>query len=318
MEVFLFILKTAGIILLIILGLFLAFAALLLFVPVRYRAEGSLPEEGRPKAYIRFTWLLRLVSFRAEYAEGLHMTVRVAGIRVRPEKWKKSGPPKTAGSQVPREPVPAGSGPVSSGPGPVPADSGPVSPGSGPVSPEPGPASSGSLPVSGAEESQNGLGKKGLVLLKNKLSGLLRGLRDGKRTLEGFMDRGKRIWTAAARYLRILTEEESQRLLRMIWEQGKKLLFHLMPKKISADLTVGAGDPAVTGNVLAVHGILYPWIGDTVHIVPDFDEERLCGEFCMSGRIRACTVLYHILRVVLDKRTWIFIRRLKKEELTNG
>ena len=91
MEIVFFILKTVGIILLIILCLFLIAAALLLFVPVRYRAEGRIPEEGKPQASIRFTWLLHLISFRVEYTDGLKMTLRAAGIRIRPERWKRRG-----------------------------------------------------------------------------------------------------------------------------------------------------------------------------------------------------------------------------------
>ena len=70
MEIVFLILKTVGIMLLIILCLFLIALALLLFVPVRYRVEGRLPEEGKPQAYIRFIWL-QLISFRVEYADGL-------------------------------------------------------------------------------------------------------------------------------------------------------------------------------------------------------------------------------------------------------
>ena len=50
MELVFLILKTAGIVLLVILGLVLLLAALLLFVPVRYQAEGELPETAGPAA----------------------------------------------------------------------------------------------------------------------------------------------------------------------------------------------------------------------------------------------------------------------------
>ena len=101
MEIVFLILKTVGIILLIILCLFLIAAALLLFVPVRYRAEGRIPEEGKPQASIRFTWLLHLISFRVEYTDGLKMTLRAAGIRIRPERWKRRG--KTSKARRPEQ-----------------------------------------------------------------------------------------------------------------------------------------------------------------------------------------------------------------------
>ena len=78
------------------------------------------------------------------------------------------------------------------------------------------------------------------------------------------------------------------------------------------NLTVGAEDPAVTGRVLAVNGMLYPWIREAVRVTPDFERECLYGDFYAKGRIRAGVALYHILRVVLDKRTWTLIRRLKR------
>ena len=112
MEIVFLILKTVGIMLLIILCLFLIALALLLFVPVRYRVEGRLPEEGKPQAYIRFIWLLQLISFRVEYADGLKMTLRAAGIRVRPEQWKRRRKtPKARKTEQGMEEKGAGDGP---------------------------------------------------------------------------------------------------------------------------------------------------------------------------------------------------------------
>lgn len=50
------ILKTVGVILLIILAVLLLILCLVLFVPVRYRARGEIPAEGKPHGIIRLTW----------------------------------------------------------------------------------------------------------------------------------------------------------------------------------------------------------------------------------------------------------------------
>ena len=84
MTVIWMILKTAGIALLVILGLLLAALLAVLFVPVRYRADGSWREELTASAAI--TWLLHLVSIRIAYEKELSVRVSVCGIRIKTEK----------------------------------------------------------------------------------------------------------------------------------------------------------------------------------------------------------------------------------------
>ena len=65
LSVILTILKIIGIILLVILGLLLTIVLVVLFVPVRYRSEGSFAktEEGfKDEVFVRVTWLLHIVS----------------------------------------------------------------------------------------------------------------------------------------------------------------------------------------------------------------------------------------------------------------
>ena len=80
----------------------------------------------------------------------------------------------------------------------------------------------------------------------------------------------------------------------------------MLPRRINVRAAVGTGDPASTGQVLAVQGILYPWLGDKVQIVPDFEERRFEGEFHLKGQLRAGVVGFYALRLMLDKN----VRRL--------
>lgn len=341
MEIFFLILKTAGVILLVILGLILFLAALLLFVPVRYRAEGRLAEEAGIGAYIRFSWLLSLITVRIEYADGLETAVRAAGIRLRLKRRRRRAarpdgarPEKEQSGQRGQAEASSGSGYIgraeaSSGSGRIgraEASSGSgvsgqpeASSGSGRIG-QAG-ASSGSGRIGQAEDS--GGGSRGRLAacrerLRSLADGCVRMLQDIRLLQKRLLDNAERIRENAVYYRDLLTEEESRRTVSMIWLHLKKLLSHTKPKELSVNLTVGAEDPAVTGRVLAVNGMLYPWLGEAVSIRPDFEKACLYGDFYVKGRIRACTALYHILRVILDKRTWTLIRRLKKEELTNG
>ncbi|MCC8127166.1 MAG: DUF2953 domain-containing protein [Clostridiales bacterium] len=99
------VLKIVGIVLLIILGIILLLILLVLLVPIRYRVEGAF--DGKPAGLAKVTWLLHLISAKAEYQEALDVTVRVLGFRVfgmkLPEEAGEDASPKTkpdAGSKT--------------------------------------------------------------------------------------------------------------------------------------------------------------------------------------------------------------------------
>ena len=349
MEVFFVILKTAGVILLVILGSVLLLAALLLFVPVRYRAEGELAEAGGRKAAVRFSWLLSVITVRIEYADGLKMAVRAAGIPIHPERWVrrasgKADPEKKKGSvkmgSVKKEPAKDVPGMKDRDPEaaglPSPADGAALrdreaAAGKGAGMRDAPRREGGSFCGGGLGQAGNPAGESGrrasgiaskIASWEDRLRGLAAASADALRgiaqMLKGLLENAEGIRENVNYYRGLLTEEESLKTVRLIRTHLIKLLSHVKPGRLSVNLTVGADDPSITGKVLAVNGMLYPWIGEAVCITPDFEKECLYGDFCAKGRIRACVALYHILRVILDRRTWTLIRRLKKEELTNG
>ena len=297
MELVFLILKTAGIVLLVILGLVLLLAALLLFVPVRYQAEGELPETAGPAARVRFSWLFSLLTVRIEYADGLKVSVRAAGIRIRPERWIR----RAAG--------PSGPEPVEKEPEPMEREREPAgkSGSSGMKSPPPCEAASESTET-GRRESFSDIPRRLLQRMK-QLAGKTERICN---MAEWIRDKAEWFLEEAAYYRALFAEEGSRQAAILIRTHLGKLLSHAKPRQLSVNLTVGAEDPAVTGRVLAVNGMLYPWIREAVRVTPDFERECLYGDFYAKGRIRAGVALYHILRVVLDKRTWTLIRRLKR------
>ena len=304
MELVFLILKTAGIVLLVILGLVLLLAALLLFVPVRYQAEGELPETAGPAARVRFSWLFSLLTVRIEYADGLKVSVRAAGIRTRPERWIR----RAAGPSGP-EPMEKESEPVEKEPEPMEREREPAgkSGSSGMKSPPPCEAASKSTET-GRRESFSDIPRRLLQRMK-QLAGKTERICN---MAEWIRDKAEWFYEEAAYYRALFAEEGSRQAAILIRTHLGKLLSHAKPRQLSVNLTVGAEDPAVTGRVLAVNGMLYPWIREAVRVTPDFERECLYGDFYAKGRIRAGVALYHILRVVLDKRTWTLIRRLKR------
>ena len=75
----LLVLKIAGIILAVLLGIVLAAAAAVLFVPVRYAADAQYDKNSgkKPVLRVRVTWLLHLFRFFMEYNEDFKMRAQV-------------------------------------------------------------------------------------------------------------------------------------------------------------------------------------------------------------------------------------------------
>lgn len=83
MHIILMILKIIGIILLVLFGLVLLGIGLILFVPLRYSIELKKEADNEIEGCIRTTWLLHILSFRAEYKENLNYYFRVFGIPIK-------------------------------------------------------------------------------------------------------------------------------------------------------------------------------------------------------------------------------------------
>ena len=151
--------------------------------------------------------------------------------------------------------------------------------------------------------------------LKRLVQKLQDSLRDIRSTLRGLYER-------LSYYKSIWDREETQRAFRLASAQLSKTMRHVLPRRTDVYAVIGTGDPASTGQILAVQGMLYPWLGDKIHIVPDFEEEHFEGEFHLRGHIRAGVLGFYVLRLMFDRDVRHFIgilrgRTADKEE-NNG
>ena len=100
LHVLLFVLKILGIILLAVLGLILAGVLLALFVPVRYRADGSFYKVSRGEACI--SWLLCAFRVTASWEEKLVVTVKVLWLQPFQETlWEREPETEDTGNEDP-------------------------------------------------------------------------------------------------------------------------------------------------------------------------------------------------------------------------
>ena len=81
LHILLTILKILGILILVILGVLLTVIAVVLFVPIRY--QGDVSFDGKPKAGVLVSWLLRIIRIRVNYdEEGLNILAKILWFKV--------------------------------------------------------------------------------------------------------------------------------------------------------------------------------------------------------------------------------------------
>lgn len=86
----------------------------------------------------------------------------------------------------------------------------------------------------------------------------------------------------------------------------------LKPRTVQMQVHFGFEDPYMTGNVLAVLSMLYPWYGDSVEIEPDFEEQVLEGNLHMKGKLHLIWLVVMIWNLYFNDCVMDTYRELKK------
>lgn len=93
-----------------------------------------------------------------------------------------------------------------------------------------------------------------------------------------------------------------------------KLCKALLPKKWKLQGEIGFQDPSLTGEFFAGLGILYPYLGKHIDIIPHFEDEVMEVTFAAKGRIRPIYIIFHILLFITNKDVLQLIKEVKKEK----
>lgn len=101
--------------------------------------------------------------------------------------------------------------------------------------------------------------------------------------------------------IQLLREDGSKRFICIAKGNMLQLWRHVRPQKIWGDIRFGTGDPCSTGQILGGIAILYGWIGNGVHITPDFEQACFEGRLEGKGRMRSITMVIIVLRLFMNK-----------------
>lgn len=346
LHIILLILKIIGIVLLCILGIVLLAILSVLFVPVRYRIELSREEgEGEPPlaAKAKITWLMHLVNILIRYpSDETYVRFRIfvfTLLRIPETPQKTSGSAKRnktlqksksetahAGAMDTKEPktrekpedeqIPEAAGKESGIYKEISAERDKNIP---------------SVTIQAQKRGETGLpekektdqpeektsflkrlGKK-IEWIKNifrKIKALIENI---QYTIINFCDKIKSVLNQISYYRRLIESDVFQQSLKLCKGELMSVLKSLKPQKFEANLIVGMEDPAATGEILAIWGMLYPFIGEHVNIAGDFENNRMEGYVLLKGKIKVITFVRAAIRIYFNKDIKKLIKLLKKE-----
>ena len=296
LTVLLLILKILGIVLLVLLGILLALLLIVLFVPVRYQGSGYR-KEGDPvpvHVQLKVTWLLHFVRVSFIYPEEAFLKVKVLFFQILPakEKKKKASNKKEAdGKKLKTDKKEVGSDVSDTASDQKISDEG------------------------NAADEDGGDDRRTLSDFVRKLFSAIRNI---KYTIRKIYDKIKHIIHNIRYYIKILQTESFKRAFVLCREQLLRLMKIVLPRKVSGTFTIGMEDPAATGQILSIYGILYPLIGDSITVIPDFEKPVMEGSFRFKGKITAFTLIRIAAKIYFDKDLKRVICLFKKEAVQNG
>lgn len=305
-DILLWILKWLGILLLALLGLLLFVVLLVLLAPVRYRGRLSKTEEPEERftGEGRITWLNPILRIRIRYeGKKLYYRVRLFGFSIinseAPKKEKKKKKETT-------EPM-TGTGTLEEPPS---EEVQQQTDASGPVTEENSEGTSEGEETTEESEEQEKVsfftkikqffGKIGAFFAKLKHLGA-----NVKKQLS-------LLWYKKGQVTGFLKGEVQKLAFGKAWSTVKKVLRHIMPRKIKGYVEFGTGNPESTGKALAAISMFYAAYGKHLKIVPEFMEKRLVAEVSFKGRIRFGTLARLGLSLIRDKNIKGFRKNWKK------
>lgn len=325
MYVILTILKILGIILLVLLVIVFS----VLFVPVRYRLEGEKSSPGWSEANgkVKVSWVLHLIHLRIQYQEKeldwecylFGVPLKKAGAAVR--EWKKKRRKKKVQEQKERrkkavqqknEPEKRTAAKKKGQEKPLQIEEKTRTAAKEQKStekqtnPEKSKTAAPEAKKTEIETTERKQQEKEKVSDKlsrfwnrcKKIVGsilefpgkLKKKLTNIRLTFRGFYDKIKQ-WRT------LWNEESTLAALHFLTEKGRKLIRHVLPRKIRGSITFGCEDPALTGQILGAVAIAYPLYGKGVAVYPRFEEKILEGQLQMKGRIVVACLLWQAWKI---------------------
>ncbi len=132
------------------------------------------------------------------------------------------------------------------------------------------------------------------------------------RGVDGAIRGIKKLIGKAAFCKEFFEDPATERALRLVIGELKRLIKAILPKKCEAYLHIGMEDPALTGGILGGLSALGMVHRHSIQVKPEFEEEVLEGHIFMKGALPLYIVAIILWRLYFDKDLRPAWRRFKR------
>ena len=312
MSVIVLILKIIGWILLTLLAIFLLIVFLVLFVPVRYRTDGSIEENIRVQGKVH--WLLHILAFDFSYnEEGFSYTLKLFGKRI------------ALGEKLEDEEEEPDADSTDTAVHETKAEDKNIPPSDSKMQRQ-------DVSVKDAAEANEKKDSKDGTDTKEQVSVVRKNIEEtdsekisfGQKITSKFHDitnkikgiRGKLadLSGQAGKIKAALNDEHNRNSVSVIWKELKYLLKHSRFRKIDTELNFALWEPSATGQALGILAMFPAIYQYDIGIYPDFEADKtyVKGTFLVKGHIRLVHVLISGIRLLKERDIRNFIKKFFK------
>ncbi len=329
------VLKIIGIVLLAILGIVLLLILLVMFVPVRYRVDATVPESGFDafsdiknsgvSASARFSWLWFVLRGGIDFPKDNEFYLKVFGIKILPKKESKKTEDKVEESEgkveekteEPVQDVNENGEEKSDG------TEAEASTETGVTTEE---ETSVEAEISTEAETDEEIGqdhpldeeaedeeeKTFLDVLWNIIDSIDNFLKTPLNVFEKIQYTISRVCDKIDMIKATLDNDIFKRAFEVSKKRFLRILRMILPDKCDIRLLLGLSDPATTAEIFAVYSTLYPILVKKVKFQPDFQREVVGADVHLKGHITIFTIVYCAAVWYFNKDVKKTIRRFKK------
>lgn len=331
--------KIIGIVILVLVSLAILILLMILFLPVKYKIQGSYDKEFEVTAKV--TWLFPFLYLKAFYHTDNNVILRILGIKVydkkKPKKVKKRHASKSKKTHPIKEK--SSSNELKTGKNqkeklatktsenentekkPYPKDEKETIINKSEIvkqnklsQTDDTRENKDTTTSSEKEKKQLSIWNRFIEKLKRLLEKAKQILRTIKYTIMKIYDTILHGYENIHYYNELFHDERTLQAYRLCKKQLYSMWRNIKPRKLNVYLHVGNENPEATGEMMAFYGLVYPFIYQNVQIVPEFQQTIFEAKFDIKGRITVFIIIKVLLCVYFNKDVKYFLRMLKKED----
>lgn len=305
MSIFLHILLIIGIVILCIVGFLLAVVLLVLFAPVHYKTSGFY-EEGKYELVAGISWLFHILSVSFNINRKDRLIIRLFGFRLNNSKKNTDSENPDYGSDDDFfiSDTDDFSG-VKSNDSQEKAEE--DNTGESMEKPDISKDIFPNMPLNG-DAPENISDDSDSFEIDKVIERAEQSFEHAKSKIEDKVSSKRSLCDKIKRYIEIIDSNRFRKAFEYSKDKLVRLLKHILPHRYEIRAVCGFEDPSLTGRVLAIYSMLFPWISKHVYFKADFENETVKIYGRAKGHLFVFKVLVIAASVYFNKN----IRKILK------